>query len=148
MLRRERLSDEHTAIEEIAAELLDQCRARPLDPVGIARTRWQLSRLLLAHLAAEDRLLYPLLEREGSAEVADLSRRMQAQMGGLADAFKAYMRDWDGGRLAADPDGFVAATRGVLSALAQRIRHEETQLYRHIPSSAAPHKVDAALRRA
>ncbi|KQM98247.1 hemerythrin domain-containing protein [Sphingomonas sp. Leaf25] len=148
MLHRDRLSEEHRAIEAVAAGLLGLCATRPLDPGAVARARWQLSRLLLAHLATEDQLLYPLLERDPSPEVANLSRRMQAQMGGLADAFKAYMRDWDGTALAADPDGFVHATRAVLAALGQRIRQEESQLYRHIPPPSAPRTVDAAPRRA
>ncbi len=148
MLHRDRLSDEHKAIEQIAATLLGLCAARPLDPAAVAPIRWQLSRLLLAHLATEDRLLYPLLERDPTPGVADLSRRMQVQMGGLADAFKTYMRDWDGTAIATDPDGFVHATRAVLAALSQRIRQEESQLYRHIPPPSTPRKVDAAPRRA
>ncbi len=148
MIRRETLIDEHAAIEAVAADLLHHAAERPASIAAIARTRWQFSRLLLAHLAKEDRLLHPQLQRGGSPEAADLSRRFEAEMGGLAEAFKRFMTTWDGDRIAADPDAFERDALTIVTALSARIHREETQLYRHIPAPPDPREVDAAARRA
>ncbi len=148
MLDRETLVDEHAAIEAVAADLLVGAAQRPPDLVLLGQHRWRLSRLLLAHLAKEDRLLHPQLQRSDNAETVALSRRFEAEMGGLADAFKTFMATWDATAIADDPAGFEADARQVLTALADRIRREEMQLYRHIPPGPASHEVDAGPRRA
>ncbi|PZT93153.1 MAG: hypothetical protein DI625_11290 [Sphingomonas sp.] len=147
-LTRETLVDEHAELTAVIGELVEQAAQRPLPASAVAPLRWRLSRLLLAHLAKEDRLLHPLLQRGGDPVAAALSRRFEEEMGGLADAFKAYMHDWNGQQIADDPDGFETATRGLAAVLADRIRREETQLYRHIPGATPPAEVDAGALRA
>ncbi len=148
MLRTDTLTDEHLAIESLAADLLCHARAQLPCIDDIAQTRWQLSRLLLTHLAAEDRLLHPMLQRGPCPRLAAVSIRLQATTGELAEVFKAYMRDWDGPRIESEPAGFAQATGAAVCALRRRIRAEEMQLYRHIPSAGPAVVVDAAARRA
>lgn len=148
MLSHDTLVAEHIAIETIAADLRHLAGQRPLDTVAVARTRWMLSRTLLAHLAKEDLLLYPMLQRSAVAEVANLARRSAEEIGGLSDGFKAYMRRWTSEAIARDLDGFERATQAILAALHARIRREETQLYRHIPGTAAAPTVDGGARAA
>jgi len=138
-LRRETLVEEHAELGAVVGDLRRRAALRPLPIADIAQLRWRLSRLLLAHLAKEDRLLHPMLQRAGNPVVAALSRRFEEEMGGLSDGFKAYMQDWDAPRIEAEPDAFETATRALAAALADRIHREETQLYRHIPTP----KVDA-----
>ncbi|MDJ0278338.1 hemerythrin domain-containing protein [Sphingomonas sp. 2R-10] len=138
-LRRETLVAEHAELLAVIGDLLRHAARRPQPVADIAQLRWRLSRLLLAHLAKEDRLLHPMLQRGGDPVAAALSHRFEEEMGGLSDGFKAYMQDWDAQRIAADPGGFETATRSLATALSDRIRREETQLYRHIPTP----KVDA-----
>ncbi len=148
MLSHDTLVTEHIAIETIAADLRLLAGQRPVDTAAIASTRWMLSRTLLAHLAKEDRLLYPMLQRSPVAEVADLARQSVEETGGLSDGFKDYMRRWTGDAIARDLDGFERATQAILTVLHDRIRREETQLYRHIPGAAAAPKVDGGARAA
>ena len=148
MLDPDCLLGEHLAIEAIAADLVHHAGQRPLDTVAVAQTRWALSRHLLAHLAKEDSLLYPRLQRSPDTQVAALAHRFAAELGGLSDAFKQYMRHWSAERIAADADGFERDTHIVLSALQDRIHREESELYRHIPGAAAAAKVDAGARAA
>ena len=143
-LRRETLVEEHAALGAVIGDLLRCAALRPLPFAELAQLRWRLSRLLLAHLAKEDRLLHPMLQRGADPVAAALSRRFEEEMGGLSDGFKAYMQDWDAPRIEAQPDAFETATRGLAAALADRIHREETQLYRHIPMA----KVDADARHA
>jgi hypothetical protein len=148
MLDRKTLVDEHMALEAMAIDLSLHAQARPLDRGEIARTRWRLGRMLLAHLAQEDSVLHPLLQRGPCPVAAAMSRQLAHEMGGLADGFKAYIADWDGERMDADPDGFERATCDLVAALSDRIRVEETQLYRHIPDVTRPRTVDVGVRRA
>ncbi|KQM59942.1 MULTISPECIES: hemerythrin domain-containing protein [unclassified Sphingomonas] len=142
-LERKTLVAEHVELGAVIGDLLHHAARRPPPIADIAQLRWRMSRLLLAHLAKEDRLLHPMLQRSGDPAVAALSRRFEAEMGGLSDGFKAYMQDWDAGRIEARPDAFEAASRALAAALADRIRREETQLYRHIPGDRTAGEVDA-----
>jgi len=146
MLRADRLILEHMQLASIAADLLAHAAARPIDPASIAASRWSLSRQLLAHLATEDRVLYPMLRRSPDRATAALADRFAAELGGLADTFKDYMRHWTAERLARDPDGFERDTRGLSAWLDERIRREEAELYRHIPDMRTVATVDVAAR--
>ncbi len=147
-IKRETLVEEHAGLIAIIGDLLRHAGHRPPPVAEIARLRWRLSRLLLAHLAKEDRMLHPMLQRGNDPAAAALSRRFEEEMGGLSDAFKAYMQDWDTARIEEDPGAFETASKALAAALADRIRREETQLYRHIPGEPAPAKVDAGNRAA
>lgn len=148
MLDYDTLVAEHLDIETTAADLLHHAGHRPLDAAAVATARWSLSRKLLAHLAKEDLLLYPMLQRSKVAGIADLARHSAQEVGGLCEAFKAYMRRWTGEAIAADPDGFERETRGIVAALHDRILREESQLYRHIQGAPAAPKVDGGARAA
>jgi iron-sulfur cluster repair protein YtfE (RIC family) len=142
-LERHTLIAEHAELGAMLGDLLRHAARRPPPIADIAQVRWRMSRLLLAHLAKEDRLLHPLLQRSGDPAAVRLSQQFEAEMGGLSDAFKAYMQDWDAGRIEADPAAFEAASRALAAVLADRIRREETQLYRHIPAAPPARTVDA-----
>ncbi len=148
MLRADRLILEHMELASIAADLLRRAEARPIDLTSIAASRWSLSRQLLAHLATEDRLLYPMLRRSPDRAAAALADRFANELGGLADTFKDYMRHWTAERIMHDPDGFERDTRALSKQLDERIRREEAELYRHIPDMRTVAKVDVAARRA
>ena len=142
MIAYDTLVAEHLEIEIGAADLLLHAGHRPLDPIAIANSRWSFSRKLMAHLAKEDLLLYPMLRRSPQAEDAALAQRSIEEVGGLCDAFKDYMRRWTSDAMVADPDGFERDTQGLVAALRDRIQREESQLYRHIPGAPAEPKVD------
>jgi len=146
MLRADRLILEHMELASVAADLLCHAQARPIDPAAVAMARWSLSRQLLAHLATEDRLLYPMLRRSPDPRTAALADRFATELGGLADTFKAYMRHWTAERIARDADGFERDTRTLSAQLDERIRREEAELYRHIPDTRTAAKVDVAAR--
>lgn len=148
MLSADRLMHEHLELAAAAAELLRHATVRPVDPAAIATARWSLSRQLFAHLATEDLLLYPMLRRSRDAATARLAERFAAELGGLADGFRDYMRRWDAERIGRDPEGFERETRTLAEQLGERIRREETELYRHIPDARTAPKVDVGVRAA
>ena len=148
MLSAERLILEHLQLASVAADLLHHAEARPIDPASVATARWSLRRQLLAHLATEDRLLYPMLRRSPDRTTAELAERFATELGGLADTFKDYMLGWTPERMQRDPDGFERDTHALFERLGERIRREEAELYRHIPDMRTVAKVDVAARRA
>lgn len=122
------LKRQHVEIAKVA-RLLGATVANAAQPQPIAALRWQLARLLMTHLAMEDRLFYPALQRMADSAARETGARFQTEMGGLGASFSTYMAHWSDDRVAADWPGFCAATRALLAALANRIEREDRQLY-------------------
>lgn len=122
------LRGQHERIMRLAAEL-----HKAVDGDGqlqpVAALRWRLARELMAHLAIEDRLFYPLLMRGSDPAAASTAMRFQAEMGGLSEDFTTYMARWNDLRIAKEWDAFRAETKTILNALAERARREEETLY-------------------
>lgn len=121
------LRRQHDEIGRVARELAAIANPRQHQP--IAALRWELARLLMSHLAIEDRLFYPAMQRLPDAEARATATAFQAEMGGLSDAFGSYMRGWTDDRVAAEWPAFCAETQSLLNILAQRIGREDSQLY-------------------
>ncbi len=121
------LRAQHAEIEVLAKELLavvSDERRRSVGPL-----RWRLARALIAHLAIEDRFLYPRLIGGSDSAVADVARRFQAEMGGLAARFTGYMSFWTDDEVIADWPAFCRETRDILAVLLSRIAREDEHLY-------------------
>ncbi len=129
MLSRKTLSAEHDELRELAAALLACVAAPQPDLTALGKARWLLTRKLLAHLAKEDALLYPRLRASPDPRVAAVATRFAAEMGSLADRYRAYVAAWPAERIAGDWIAFGAATRQILQLLLRRIEGEETMLY-------------------
>lgn len=122
------LRAQHERIMRLAAEL-----RRAVDRGGerqpVAALRWGLARELIAHLAIEDRLLYPNLLRSSDPAAASLAARFKSELGGLGEAFTAYMTQWTDSRIAREWEIFCGETRAILDALAERVARETESLY-------------------
>ncbi|MEG3122794.1 hemerythrin domain-containing protein [Sphingomonas sp. GB1N7] len=129
MIERSTLSDEHAAILEIAGAILDIIAQPDFDVILAIKMRWRLGHSLAVHLAKEDKIIYPRLKQQGSAQVADLAQRFEREMGGLSVEYQRYMVAWAGESIRADRDAFRADTRRILSLLALRVEREEAELY-------------------
>lgn len=129
MLSRKTLSAEHDELRRLAQALLDCVAAPRADPARLGAVRWSLTRKLLAHLAKEDTLLYPRLRAGRDPRAAAVATRFAADMGTLADRYRAYVSAWPAERIAGDWLAFGRATRQVLQLLQRRMEKEETVLY-------------------
>ena len=90
----------------------------------------ELSAKLRIHLALEDDVLYPRLARHEDGKVRDLATRYQTEMGGIRDAYEAYLSAWvHSGKLVTEYSAFQTALRGLFTALKDRIHRENTQVY-------------------
>jgi hypothetical protein len=118
---------QHDSISEHAAALAAAVSKPDYSPV--AAIRWKLARELIAHLAVEDRWLYPTLIASPDRKTADTAKRFKNEMGGLADAFTNYMGKWNDQRIVAEWPAYCAETKTLLAALTKRVRRENKDLY-------------------
>lgn len=97
---------------------------------SIANELKALSRTITAHLAIEDRILYPLLRRGGNEAVASMAQDYQDGMKGIANAFLKFARHWsDAAILSHDPEQFRNEANIVLRDVHTRILRENREFY-------------------
>ena len=104
-------------------------RDTPPPSVELFDIRRKLSSLLIAHLKAEDWVLYPPLLESSDPEIARTARRFVDEMGGLADAYSIFMERWDALSIQADWTHYQKEARAISVALGNRIIRENRELY-------------------
>ncbi|HUD91975.1 hemerythrin domain-containing protein [Sphingobium sp.] len=113
----------------LTARLLRQAISDDRLPRGVAGLRWQLARQLMAHLALEDGILYPSLERSPNRETREQAIVLRKETGALADRFAIYLATWSDDRIVDEWLAFCIETRQILDALDARIERENRLLY-------------------
>jgi hypothetical protein len=90
----------------------------------------KLTELLKTHLKLGDDDLYPAMFANVDPDVRGRAEDLQAEMGGLAEAFDRFSDRWIAPRaIAADPAGFTRDWSGIRSALTGRIAREDRDLF-------------------
>lgn len=95
----------------------------------VGAVRWQLARQLMSHLALEDGIFYPAMQRMADDQARTTAQRLQSETGMLAQNFSAYMQRWNDDQIARRWPDFCAETREVLATLKTRMEQEERLLY-------------------
>ncbi|WP_183956121.1 hemerythrin domain-containing protein [Sphingobium fontiphilum] len=130
------LRRQHDEISLIAAQL-GEAVSDESAPRQVARLRWQLARLLMTHLALEDRLLYPATVHSSDDDTRKTAAALQQEMGDLAARFSSYMTAWSDDRILREWSAFCTQTRAMLTALADRVDSENRILYPLLIRAAA-----------
>lgn len=124
------LRQEHAELVRIVGELETLIAGdQPPASVALYDVRRRLSSTLIAHLKAEDWVLYPPLMSSDDQLIASTAKKFVDEMGGLAQAFTAYVEHWDAFSIESDWAGYQQETRGIIAALSDRILRENQQLY-------------------
>lgn len=126
----QQLRDEHAQIIELLKEfeaVLQQSEPPPAAPLFDLRNR--ITHILIAHLKTEDWLLYPSLLESERPYIAETARHLQHDMGGLADSYNAYTRQWTAQAIAADWEGYRRDSAVVIRMLRKRVAREDSELY-------------------
>ena len=124
------LRQEHAELARIVGELQAMIdHSAPPSSVELFGVRRKLSGLLIAHLKAEDWVLYPPLLTSGDPAVAATARRFVDEMGGLAQAYSVFNERWDALSIESDWEGYRKAAQGIIDALTDRIVRENRDLY-------------------
>ncbi|EQB32891.1 hemerythrin domain-containing protein [Sphingobium ummariense] len=122
------LRRQHQDIRVIARSL-GEAVSDNSQPRGVGALRWRLARALMEHLALEDGILYPTMQRLPEERHRATALRLQAEIGSTAQTFTTYMTQWTDDRIAREWPVFCTETRALLDALARRIEQEERILY-------------------
>lgn len=125
---------QHHELGELAGELLAQASGPSLADraAQVSSILSKLAGRIRVHAAMEDDALYPRLLEHDDADVRALGERFQREFGGIYDAFLSFRERWTRDAIAADPDGFRQQARGVVHALGERIKAENTVLYARV----------------
>ncbi|HEY3423189.1 MAG TPA: hemerythrin domain-containing protein [Negativicutes bacterium] len=90
----------------------------------------QLSGKIKMHLASEDQFVYPNLMKHQDIHIRNTCEKFASEMGDLAKVFEEYKTRYLGAsKIADNPDAFLADTKNVFAALAERIQRENKSLY-------------------
>lgn len=113
--------------EEISTEL--DPRHLKKGAAEVAHLLAQLSGKLKVHLAAEDRILYPLLLESEDEQVVSRAQRYLDELGALGEAVAEFMASWNlPSAIQGDSERFVRDTECLLQALRERIERENEEL--------------------
>ena len=124
-----KLREDHAELVKLVRRLgsfIDQ----PVPPAALELfdLRRQLTATLIAHLKAEDWVLYPRLLASPDPKIAATARAFNEEMGGLAAAFSSYCDKWSAAAISADWAGYCDDSRGIIEALTNRILRENREL--------------------
>ncbi len=124
------LRNEHAELVRIVKELATLIdRDTPPACLDLFDVRRRLSGLLIAHLKAEDWVLYPPLLESDDPEIAAVARQFVDERGGLAQAFTVFIERWDALSIEADWSRYQKEAQGIIEALSNRIARENRELY-------------------
>lgn len=124
------LRQEHAELVRIVGDLQAMIdRNEPPASVALFNVRRKLSSVLIAHLKAEDWVLYPPLLSCNDPEVAATAKQFVDEMGGLAQAYMVFNERWDALSIESDWTGYRKAAGGIIEALTNRIVRENRDLY-------------------
>lgn len=120
------------------------------DQQVLAQTRWELSSLMMQHLALEDRYLYSKLISDPRPHVRSIGEKFQQELLDLYAHFSEQGKYWTQDRIAGDWDGYRHPARSRAHIMFARIEREEAELYPLIAdasidvSSHSPHTANWA----
>jgi iron-sulfur cluster repair protein YtfE (RIC family) len=121
------LQRQHDEIEALA-ERFQQAISDDATPQRLGTLRWQFARHLMAHLALEDRIFYPGMQRQSHGELRAMASRLQIEMAPLAADFAAYMSRWSDDRIEREWPAFCRESRAMIGAILHRMQKEERLL--------------------
>ena len=122
------LRRQHQNLRIIASRLLSAVKDSGTQQ-SVGAIRWHLAREVMAHLAVEDRLFYPAMQRVTDERARKEALRLQAETGMLAKDFSAYMYRWSDDQVARQWSEFCVDTRQIITRLAGRMDQEERLLF-------------------
>lgn len=132
MSRTSALRKQHEALSALALDISKA--ANSVSEIGSAgeleRLLRELDTVLTAHLASEDRMLYPEMLASGDRRAAGIASRFCEEMGGLTGSYAAFADRWStAAAICADPAGFKREWTVLEGALSFRIQRENAELY-------------------
>lgn len=123
---------QHDELLEIATQISQFLSTESLvdNSQDVVNLLTKLTGKLLAHLAMEDKVLYPLLLKNKNEDVRETAQSFFSEMGDLQEVYKAYIDKWSDSRsIKQAAEDFVTETNTIFAALSKRIDRENNELY-------------------
>ena len=130
----DKFKHQHTDILRSIATLraLAQAGAQA-NATAIAQGIVAMSGTIKLHLAVEDKVLYPALQRGDNAELARLGRQYQSEMESIASAYDAFARRWNtADNVRRSAQDFRNEANVVLRKVYERMQREDHDFYPRI----------------
>ncbi|MDD4767541.1 MAG: hemerythrin domain-containing protein [Desulfotomaculaceae bacterium] len=129
----QKIKEQHKEIKAIINELREDVYSAediPDNTIWIALKLGQLNAILHTHLKFEDDFLYPCLIESNDQYTAETAAKFSLEMGGLADKFAAYIKQYIGtpNAIRADMKKFVQETSSLIDKISTRIEAEDKEL--------------------
>ena len=126
----DRLLREHDAIRAFAAKFEAYLNEDLLTDVdGLAAVRWDMTKVMMQHLAFEDRFVNLPLERDPRPHAAAIAQRFKRDLEAIQTSFEGHMERWSSAKTAADWVGYRRISLPQLRTLTGRMRREEDELF-------------------
>jgi len=126
----DRLTDDHIAILGVANELSLRVSAPVVtDLEGLTRCRWRLRRILMLHLALEDKHIYGRMDDDADLIAVAPPPHVRAELMAVIDGYVAHCELWTIEAARLDWAGYRAAVDTLLELLRKRIDWEDNHLY-------------------
>lgn len=124
---------DHVAILTEIARFRDLTRRGASASNEIAAALIKLSTTIRLHLAAEDRFLYPSLNKSAEPDIVALSHQFEREMADIAGQFRRFVANWNlGKKIAADFEGFRQAANEGIKPVWLRMQRENREFYPRI----------------
>ena len=100
---------------------------------AIAQGIVAMSGTIKLHLAVEDQVLYPALQRGGNEGLARMGRQYQGEMASIASDYERFARRWNtANSVRRDAQGFRADANAALRRVHERMQREDHDFYPRI----------------
>jgi len=138
----QKIKDQHKEIIDIIKELREDVYSAediPENTLPIALKLGHLNLALHTHLKFEDEFLYPCLQSSNNDYTKDTAAKLTEEMGGLAQKFADYIRQYIGNpnAIREDMQQFARETTSLLDRITARIDAEENELHNLLNTNLA-----------
>lgn len=139
-----RLTEHQNAIlailhREEALLRADDCR----DALGVARVRWELTRVIGGYQLFKHHELFDPLVARGSPEQARMAQRAKQACIDLGEAFRDHVRTWSGTNIAEHWAEYRAVTLALVGRVKQHMEQERRAVMAMLASDHAVVRVGA-----
>lgn len=129
----DQLKKQHEGINQVIAETTRLVNTGELESnaAEIAKNISVLAGKLQIHLSHEDRYLYPNLLSSENSGIKSKAQQYVQEMGSLQGDFTVFKNDFNTkSKIMVNPEAFVKAFKKVFAAIDQRMKKEDSDLYR------------------
>ncbi len=122
------LKEQHVAILNIAVEISEVLEKGETQNIEIILINFGDE--IVAHLGAEDDLLYPVLKKRSDKSVRETAIQFENEMGDIKRGFVEYTKKWDSNDgIMSNYEQFSKETMTILMKITKRIINEENVLF-------------------